>query len=432
MRSETAVPRFEEVDSSTRVGRHRWVICGLLFIATVINYVDRQILGILKPVLSDELQWSEVDYANIVFWFQAAYAMAYVVWGRTVDRVGARWGYFVAFAIWQVAHIAHAGASSVAHFIAARAALGVGEAGSFPAGLKAVTEWFPKRERAFATGVFNAGSNVGAIITPLIIPSITIALGWQAAFVITGVVSLLWLVLWLMFYRTPRLSKRVGAAELAHIESDPPDPQVAQVGWGTVLRKKETWAFAIAKFLTDPIWWMFLFWLPDFFAKTYNLDLQSYGPPLVMVYLLADIGSIAGGWFSLKLIRGGRSINFARKTAMLICALLVTPMFFAQQVSSLWLAVLIVGLAAAAHQGFSANLFTLPGDVFPRRAVGSVIGIGGMFGALGGMLMAKYVGYVLERLGTYTPMFIIAGTVYLVALLLIHLLSPRLQEVDVK
>jgi len=414
-----------------RIGRHRWVICALLFTATVINYIDRQMLGILKPVLSTDLGWSEVDYANIVFWFQAAYAVAYLMWGRVVDRVGARWGYFVAFIVWQIAHIAHAGARELSHFIAARIALGVGEAGSFPAGLKAVAEWFPKKERAFATGVFNAGSNVGAIITPLIVPAITIAWGWQAAFIITGVVSLLWLVVWLWFYHVPRENKRVGAAELAHIESDPPDPQMEKVGWMTLLRKRETWAFAGAKFLTDPIWWMFLFWLPDFFAKTYQLDLKTYGPPLVVVYLLADVGSIAGGWFSLKLIRGGRSINYARKMAMLVCAIAVLPIMFAQEVSSLWVAVVIVGIAAAAHQGFSANLFTIPGDVFPRRAVGSVIGIGGMFGAIGGMLMSQYAGHVLEKIGSYTPLFLVAGCAYLLALLWIHVLTPRMQVVEV-
>jgi ACS family hexuronate transporter-like MFS transporter len=417
--------------TAERIGRYRWVICGLLFVATVINYVDRQMLGILKPTLSTEMSWSETDYANIVFWFQAAYALSYVFFGRFIDQIGARLGYAVAFLVWQVAHIAHAGAHGLVQFIAVRVALGIGEAGSFPAGLKAVTEWFPKRERAFATGIFNAGSNVGAIVTPLVVPVITLAWGWRAAFVVTGVVSLLWLIAWLAVYKIPRESKRVGAAELAHIESDPADPE-HKIGWSAVLSKRETWAFATAKFLTDPVWWMFLFWLPDFFAKTYHLDLKSFGPPLVAVYILADVGSIGGGWLSLKLIRGGRTINFGRKTAMLICALLVIPVIFAQEVQSLWLAVLIIGVAAAAHQGFSANLFNLPGDVFPRRAVASVVGIGGMFGAVGGMLFAKYTGYILDKLGTYTPMFIYAASAYLLGLGILHLLSPRLQPVEVK
>jgi MFS transporter, ACS family, hexuronate transporter len=416
---------------SERIGRYRWVICALLFAATVINYVDRQMLGVLKPHLSNELSWSETDYANIVFWFQAAYALSYVLFGRFIDRIGARWGYAVAFVVWQIAHIAHAGARTLGHFILVRVALGIGEAGSFPAGLKAVTEWFPKKERAFATGIFNAGSNVGAIVTPLVVPVITIAWGWRAAFVVTGVVSLIWLAAWLWVYKTPREHKRISAGELAHIESDPADPE-QKIGWLKLLPKRETWAFATAKFLTDPIWWMFLFWLPDFFAKTYNLDLKSFGPPLVAVYILADVGSIGGGWLSLRLIRSGKSINVARKTAMLVCALLVTPVVFAQQVQQLWLAVLIIGVAAAAHQGFSANLFNIPGDVFPRRAVASVVGIGGMFGAIGGMLMAKYTGYVLDKLGTYTPMFIIAASAYLIGLLIVHLLSPRLQPIEVK
>jgi ACS family hexuronate transporter-like MFS transporter len=422
---------IEGVIPSVRIGRYRWVICALLFLATVINYVDRQMLGVLKPVLSEDLGWSETDYANIVFWFQAAYAVSYVLFGRFIDRIGARWGYAVAFIIWQIAHIAHAGARELSHFIAVRIALGAGEAGSFPAGLKAVTEWFPKRERAFATGIFNAGSNVGAIVTPLLVPAITLTMGWRAAFVITGVVSLLWLVVWLWIYRAPRENKIVRAPELAHIESDPPDPE-AKVGWLAVVLKRETWAFALAKFLTDPIWWMFLFWLPDFFAKTYDLDLKSFGPPLVAVYLLADVGSVAGGWLSLRLMRRGHSINVARKTAMLVCALLVTPVVFAQQVDQLWLAVLIIGVAAAAHQGFSANLFNLPGDVFPRRAVASVVGIGGMLGAVGGMLMAKYTGYVLDKLGTYTPMFIVAALAYLIGLAIVHVLSPRLMPVELR
>lgn len=417
---------------SARIGRYRWVICGLLFLATVINYVDRQMLGVLKPTLSTEFGWSETDYADIVFWFQAAYAVSYLFFGRIVDRIGSKWGYAIAFVIWQVAHIAHAGARSLGHFFLVRMALGIGEAGNFPAGLKAVAEWFPKRERAFATGIFNAGSNIGAIVTPLIIPAITLSMGWRAAFVITGVVSMLWLVAWLWIYRTPRESNRVGATELAHIESDPPEPPEQRIGWLTLFPRKETWAFALCKFLTDPIWWMFLFWLPDFFARTYHLDLKSFGPPLVAVYVLADVGSIGGGWLSLKLIRGGMSLNAGRKIAMLVCAILVMPVMFAQQVTNLWLAVLIIGVAAAAHQGFSANLFTIPGDVFPRRAVGSVIGIGGTAGAIGGMLMAKYAGYVLDKIGSYTPIFIVAGFAYLLGLLLVHLLSPRLEPVDLK
>ncbi|MFT4045363.1 MAG: MFS transporter [Solimonas sp.] len=429
MTEATSTAQFPPLKST---GRYRWIVCALLFTAIVINYIDRQMLGILKPVLSTEMGWSESDYANIVFWFQAAYAIAYVVFGRFIDRIGARWGYAIAFSIWQLAHIAHAGAREIGHFIFARVALGIGEAGSFPASLKAVTEWFPKKERAFATGLFNAGSNIGAILTPLIIPTITLAWGWQMAFIVTGLGSFIWLAIWLLVYRAPRRHKRVSEGELAYIEQDPADPDVGKrTGWGVLLRRRETWAFALGKFLIDPVWWMFLFWLPDFFFKTYNLNLKSFGPPLVVVYILSDIGSIAGGWFSSRLIHSGKSINFSRKTAMFVCGLLALPVIFASNVSNLWLAVLIVGIATAAHQGFSANLLTLPGDVLPRRAVGSVIGIGGMFGAIGGMAMAKYAGYVLEKIGTYQPIFFVAGFAYLLALVVIHLLTPRMEPVKV-
>jgi ACS family hexuronate transporter-like MFS transporter len=308
--------------------------------------------------------------------------------------------------------------------------LGIGESGNFPAGIKAVTEWFPKKERAFATGLFNAGANVGAIITPLVVPALTLAYGWRAAFVITGAVSLLWLVAWLAVYRRPRESTRVSQAELDYIESDPADP-AGKVPWISLLGLRQTWAFAIGKFMTDPIWWMFLFWTPDFLVKRHGLDLKTFGPPLAVIYIVSDLGSIAGGWLSSRLIHSGWSINRARKTTMLICAIAVTPIFFVQYVDSLWGAVAIIGLATAAHQAWSANLLTLPSDMFPRKAVGSVIGIGGTAGAVGGMLFSLYIGQVLERLGSYALIFVVAGSVYLLALLIIHLLVPRMEEAKV-
>jgi ACS family hexuronate transporter-like MFS transporter len=413
-----------------RVGRVRWVIVGLLFAATAINYVDRQMIGLLKPTLQSEFGWNETTYADIVFYFQLAYAIGYIVFGNIVDRVGARIGYAAAFVIWTAAHMLHAVAHSVFGFAAVRFMLGVGESGNFPAGLKAVTEWFPKKERALATGIFNAGANVGAIITPLVVPALTLAYGWRAAFVITGAVSLLWLVAWIGLYRRPRESKQLRPAELAYIESDPADP-AAKVPWARLLGRRETWAFATGKFLTDPVWWMFLFWLPDFLVKRHHLDLKTFGPPLVVIYVVSDLGSIFGGWMSSRLIHRGWSINRARKTTMLICALAVTPIFFAQYVDSLWTAVAIISLATAAHQAWSANLYTLPSDMFPRKAVGSVIGIGGTAGAIGGMIFSLYIGQVLERLGTYSLIFYVAGSVYLIALLIIHLLSPRLDEARV-
>jgi MFS transporter, ACS family, hexuronate transporter len=416
--------------ASVKVGRVRWVIVALLFAATAINYVDRQMIGLLKPTLQDEFGWHETTYADIVFYFQLAYAVGYIVFGNIVDRVGARLGYAAAFLIWTGAHMLHAVASSVFGFGAVRFLLGIGESGNFPSGLKAVTEWFPKKERALATGIFNAGANVGAIVTPLIVPVLTLAYGWRAAFVITGAVSLIWLVAWLTVYRRPSESKRLSRAELAYIESDPADPS-AKVPWARLLGRRETWAFSIGKFLTDPIWWMFLFWTPDFLVKRHGLDLTSFGPPLVVIYVVSDLGSIFGGWLSSRLIHRGWSINAARKTTMLICAIAVTPIFFAQYVDNLWAAVAIISLATAAHQAWSANLYTLPSDMFPRKAVGSVIGIGGTAGAVGGMIFSLYIGQVLERLGSYTLIFAVAGSVYLIALAIIQLLTPRLDEAKV-
>jgi ACS family hexuronate transporter-like MFS transporter len=407
------------------------VVVALLFTAMVINYVDRQTLGFLKGDLSKEYGWSETNYADLVFWFQATYAGAYVVWGRIMDRIGARWGFGIAFLIWQIGHIATAGAQNLGHFVMSRLVLGVGEGGAFPGGIKAMTEWFPKKERAFATGLFNAGTNIGAIVTPLVIPVVALAWGWRACFIVTGIAGLLWLPVWLLVYRRPRENPRVSPAELAHIESDPADP-VEKTPWLQLLRYRETWAYAIGKFLIDPIWWMFLFWLPDFLAKRHGLDLTTFGLPVVAIYLMSDVGSVGGGWFSSRMIRRGWSINRARKTVMLICALLAVPVAFAAMASNLWVAVFIIGVATAAHQGFSANLYTLPGDVFPRSAVGSVVGIGGMIGAIGGMAMAKYAGYVLDKIGSYTPIFILAASAYLLALLAIHILSPKLEPVKLR
>lgn len=416
--------------ASGRASRYRWAIVTLLFAATAVNYIDRQMIGVLKPTLSEDLGWSETDYGNIVFWFQAAYAVGYIGFGRIVDLIGARLGYSIAVVIWTIAHVAHGGVYSVTQFAAARFGLGIGEAGNFPAGIKAVTEWFPQKERAFAIGLFNAGANVGAIVTPLLVPWLTIAYGWRMAFFVTGIFGVLWLIAWLAIYRRPQEHKRVSAEELAYIQQDPADP-VEPIGWRRLMTVKETWAYAIGKFCIDPIWWFFLFWLPGYLGDRYGLDLVSFGPPLVAIYLLSDVGSVAGGWLSSRLMRAGKSVNAARKITMLICALAVLPIFFAQSIDNLWLAVLVIGIATAAHQAFSANLYTLPSDLFPRGAVGSVVGIGGTVGAIGGMLMAKYAGYVLDSIGSYTPLFAVAGSAYLIALAAVHLLSPRLERVAV-
>jgi ACS family hexuronate transporter-like MFS transporter len=427
-----SVAAQEKKAVASAVGNYRWVIVVLLFLALVINYVDRQQFGILKPTeLQPQFGWSETDYANLVICFQAAYAFAYLFWGRIIDRIGAKWGFAAAFTLWTVAHIAHAGARSMIQWAMVRVALGIGEAGGFPGGIKAVTDWFPKRERAFATGLFNAGTNIGAIVTPLIVPLLVTQWGWEASFIIVGAATLLWLPGWFLLYSHPSKNKNVSASELAFIQSDPPDP-VQKVSWARVFMTKETWAYAIGKFLIDPVWWMFLFWLPDFLHRTYGLDLKGFGPPLVAIYLISDVGSIGGGWLSGAMMKRGMSLNAARKTAMLICALLALPVFLAAQASNLWVAVLIIGVATAAHQGFSANLYTLPGDVFPRSAVGTVIGIGGALGGVGGMVFANFVGRELERIGGYQSIFLVAGTAYLLALLIIHLITPKLEPAKIE
>lgn len=425
------VPSLAQVRASAGkpAGRRRWGVVALLFAATVINYVDRQMIGILKPTLTAEFGWSEGDYADIVFFFTVAYAIGYVSFGRIVDKVGTRIGYAIAFVIWQGAHIAHGLASGVTQFAMARFALGIGESGSFPSAIKAVTEWFPARERALAIGIFNAGANVGAVVTPLLVPFLVVTIGWRMAFVVTGVASLVWLAAWWALYRRPRKTAAIAPEELAWIEQDPPEP-VASVKWTRVPLTRETWAYALGRFCIDPIWWFFLFWLPGYLGERYGLDLKSFGPPLVAIYLISDLGSVAGGWLSSRLLHRGWGVNAARKATMALAAVAVLPVLFAQSIDNLWLAVLVIGIATAAHQAFSANLYAIPTDMFPLAAVGSVIGIGGTAGAVGGMVMAKYAGFVLDRIGSYVPLFAVAGSAYLVALLLIHLLSPRLAKVD--
>ena len=416
-----------------KIGRYRWVICGLLFFATTVNYVDRQVLGILAKDLKTEIGWTEVDYGNIVAAFNAAYAFGLLLAGRLMDRIGTRVGYTLAIIWWSFAAMAHALARTPFGFGVARAALGIGEAGNFPAAIKTVAEWFPKKERAFATGIFNAGSNVGAIVAPLTVPLIAShpSLGWRWAFILTGAIGFIWLLFWLPMYRRPDEHARVSKAELAHIQSDPPDPPATKVPWMRLIPHRQTSAFAIGKYLTDPVWWFYLYWIPNFFRDHHKLDLLSVGPPLIAIYLIADIGSIGGGWLSSTFIKRGWTINRARKTAMLICALAVTPIIFASNVKNLWVAVVLIGIAAAAHQGWSCNLFTTTSDMFPRRAVGSVVGIGGMAGALGGATMAVATGYILESTGqNYSIVFTIAGTAYLLALAIIHLLVPQLEPVE--
>ena len=409
-----------------RLRRCRWMICALLFFAATLNYLDRQVIATLKPTLQGQLGWSEIDYSNIVFAFQLAYAIALIVAGRAMDWLGTRKGFSLAVIFWSLAAMAHALVSSVLGFIVVRFALGLGEAANFPAAIKTVAEWFPKKERALATGIFNAGTNVGIIVAALTVPWIALNLGWRWTFVLTGAVGFVWLLFWLALYRRPEDHPQLSKAEFDYIRSDPPEP-TARIPWARLLPHRQTWAFAIGKFLTDPIWWFYLFWLPDFFYKRFTLDLKNIGLPLVTVYVIADIGSVAGGWLSSSLIKRGLSVNAGRKTAMLLCAICVVPIIFAAKTPNKWVAVMLVGLAAAAHQGWSANLFTTASDMFPRQAVGSVVGIGGMMGAVGGMLIAKAAGYILTFTGSYLSLFIVAGASYLLALLIIHSLVPRLE-----
>jgi len=411
---------------SARAGYLRWVICALLFFAATVNYIDRQVISILKPTLQSELRWSEIDYSNIVFAFQLAYALGLLAVGRVMDWLGTRKGFSLAVLVWSLAAMAHALARSVLGFSVARFALGLGESGNFPASIKTVAEWFPRKERALSTGIFNAGTNVGALVAPLMVPWITLRYGWRWAFIATGALGFFWIVFWLALYRRPEEHRRLRPAELAYIHSDPPEPQ-GKIAWARLLPHRQTWAFALGKFMTDPIWWVYLFWAPDFLQKRHGVTLAQVGAPLVAIYLIADAGSVGGGWLSSALIKRGWSLNAARKTAMLACALAVVPIVFASLASRLWVAVGLIGLAAAAHQGWSANMFTLASDMFPRRAVGSVVGIGGMAGAVGGMLIAKVVGYVLQFTGSYLPVFILAGSTYVVALGVVHWLAPRLE-----
>jgi len=412
-----------------RVGNYRWTIVALLFFATTINYVDRMVIGLLASTLGEQIGWSDIDYGHIGTAFTAAYAIGLLGMGRIIDIIGTKLGYAFALTGWSIAAIGHALARTVFGFGFARFALGLFEAGNFPAAIKTVAEWFPKKERAFATGLFNAGSNVGAIVAPLVVPWIALKWGWQEAFIFTGAIGLLWLVFWFLFYEKPERQKRLSDKELAYIQADPPDAPV-KIPWKQLLKYKGTWAFASGKFLTDSAWWFYLFWIPKFLNENYGITLDKIGLPLIIIYVMADVGSIGGGWLSSSFIKRGWSINRGRKTAMLICALCVTPIVFASQASSVWVAVAFLSLATAAHQGWSANLFTTVSDMFPRKAVASVVGLGGMAGAISGMVISEITGHSKEFTGSYLIPFIIAGSVYLAALFIINLLVPDLKEIE--
>ena len=407
------------------------MICALLFFAATVNYMDRQVIGLLKPTLQLQLGWTEIGYSNIVLAFTMAYGIGSLLVGKLIDRLGTRTGFGAAVFFWSLSAMAHAAAGSVMQFAVARFSLGIGEAGSFPASIKAVAEWFPKRERALATGLFNSGTNVGAIVTPLVVPWLTYRFGWRMAFIATGALGLVWVGAWLALYSRPEESKFISPEELAMIRSDSQERMTVEVPWGTLIRLRQAWAVGLGKFFTDPIWWVYLFWMPDFLSRNLKLDLKGMALPLFLIYTGASVGSVGGGGLSSLLLKQGWSVNASRKTAMLVCALAVTPIMLAARTGNGWLAVGLVALAAGAHQGWSANIYTLASDMFPRGAVASVVGFGTLLGTIAGMFIAKMVGYILQRTGSYVPVFILAGTAYLVALAFVQLFAPRLERAEI-
>lgn len=432
MKLDSSIPKTSDgTDESTLpVGKVRWLICGLLFFAASVNYMDRQVIGLLKPTLQAQLGWTEVGYSNIVLAFQLAYGGGLLFIGKLIDRLGTRKGFSLAVLFWSASAMAHAAAGSIFQFAAARFSLGIGEAGSFPASIKAVAEWFPKKERALATGIFNSGTNVGAIVTPLVVPWLTLRFGWRAAFVATGALGFVWIAAWLAIYERPEHSKLVSAGELELIQSGPPDP-AEMVSWRTLLGLRQAWAVGLGKLFTDPIWFVYLFWMPDFLSRNLKLDLKGMALPLFLIYSGASVGSIAGGWLSSALLKRGWSTNASRKTALLICALAVTPIMLAARTGNAWVAVGLVALAAGAHQGWSANMYTLVSDMFPKSAVASVVGFATLLGAFSGMFISKTVGYILQSTGSYVPIFVMAGTAYLVALAFVQGLAPRLKRAEI-
>ncbi len=420
---------------ATTVGRYRWLICALLFLATTVNYIDRQVLALIKSTLDTELGWTNAQYGAANSWFQGAYAISLFGFGWFIDRFGVKVGYAVSLAAWSLAAAAHALVGSARGFMVARAGLGLGEGGNFPSSIKAVANWFPRRERAFATSLFNSGANVGAIVAPAIIPPIAAAWGWRAAFVFMGIIGLGWLVLWLPLYDDPEKSKRLSRDELDLIRSDSAAEAAGErsLSWGALLGYRQAWSFIVAKFLTDPVWWFFLIWLPDYFKKKWGLDIKSSWVHLVTIYAIITVLSIAGGWITGHLARRGWSVTRARKTGMFIFACCVLPIFFATRVGP-WPAVLLIGIAGAAHQAWSANLFTTTSDMFPRRAVASLVGVGGMAGSIGGFFFPRFAGSLLDRLGAsgYAILFAICGSAYLVAFALNHLLAPRFEPIKLR
>ena len=425
-------------NQKNRIGYYRWTICALLFFATTINYIDRQILSLLKPILDEQLKWTNEEFGLINSAFQGAYGIGLLIFGWFIDKYGTKIGYAVSIAVWSLAAIGHALVGSVGGFAVARVALGLGEGGNFPSAIKAVALWFPKKERALATSIFNSGSNVGAIIAPALVPWIAFTWGWQAAFIGAGIAGFIWLFFWMPLYDFPEKIKKLNKTELEHIRSDADSDGTKKIPWLTLLGYRQTWSFIIAKFLTDPIWWFFLIWLPDYFKVTRGLDIKKSWVHLVTIYAIVTVLSIIGGWVTGYLARSGWTVTRARKTGMFIFALLVMPIYAVTSVSD-WVAVLLIGLAGAAHQAWSANLFTTVSDMFPKRAIASITGIGGMAGALGGMFFPIITGRLLDIFKAsgdvtagYTILFSICAFAYLIAFGINHMLAPRFESLELK
>jgi len=416
---------------SVIIGKYRWRIVVLLFFVTTINYIDRQVLGILAPQLQVQFGWSEADYGYIIMAFQAAYAIGLLSMGALLDKIGTRLGFVISVTLLSLAGMFHAALSSVIAFASARFALGIGASANFPAAIKTIAEWFPKKERAFATGLFNAGSNVGAILTPLIIPLVAVNFGWKWAFISAGILGFLWLIFWILIYNKPDESKKLSEYEYRYILQDENESETKKLPWKSIISYKQTWGICLARFLTDPIWWFFLFWLPKYLNSTYNIDLLHIGLPLIVVYVISIVGSVFGGWFSSFLIKKGKNNVSARKLTIFLMALLVVPIFFTSQVSNLWVAVLFVSLATFAHQGYAANIFTIVSDIYPKNAVGSVTGLAGFAGAIGGVLFSGGVGLILQITGSYYLIFGIASVAYLLCWLSLQLLVSN-QKIVVK
>ena len=396
-------------------GKIRWQILTLIFFATTINYIDRQVIGILKPFIADDLGWSEEDYGYIVTAFQIAYAIGLITTGRFLDKYGTRIGYSWAIIVWSIAGMAHAAARSVTGFAIFRFALGIGESANFPAAVKSVAEWFPKKERAFAAGLFNSGSTVGAILAPIIVSGITITFGWQWAFIITGALGFIWIIFWLAYYQVPGKHPKISKVELEYINQDQDkNNNEESIRWIDLFKYKQTIGICSTRFISDWVWWFFLFWIPDFLSKTHGINIKEVVLPLIIIYAVSSIGGIGGGWISSNFIKKGKSVDYARKVTILMCALIILPVMLVSQVTNLWIAVALISLAAAGHQGWASNIFTIVSDIYPKYAIGSMMGLSGFMGAIGGALSASFVGILLEGTGSYFLIFLVASSVYLV------------------